>query len=286
MTALNHTWHALFRPGEADDFFDFTAPAFEPAAGSFSLVNALWLAELSRLVYNCAPSRPGVLEQAGFTEVASLSHHSLQALLVSPTTTGSESCSILVFRGTHDLRNWISNITIAHAPWPPGGIVHKGFKDALDTVWREIESWLDRYPTPRAFYAGHSLGGALATLAASRRPTKAVYTFGAPRVGDAAFCATLHKTAVHRIVNGQDIVPGLPLQHNVIDFQHPEDEPALHLRHTDLEMPFIEPPLSVENVLWRHLQPPPALADHAPVNYVARLQAANTGTSDNESLGH
>ena len=35
-------------------------------------------------------------------------------------------------------------------------------------------------------YTGHSMGDALAILAASLRRPRAVYTFGAPRMGDAA----------------------------------------------------------------------------------------------------
>ena len=59
---------------------------------------------------------------------------------------------------------------------------------------------------------GHSLGGALATLAAGRyERAPEVYTFGAPRVGDGEYVESLD-TPVYRIVNGRDVVPKLPVR--------------------------------------------------------------------------
>lgn len=45
-------WQDLLFPGNAKDFFGRRPfPVFEPDAERYSPVNALWLAELSRLVY-------------------------------------------------------------------------------------------------------------------------------------------------------------------------------------------------------------------------------------------
>lgn len=72
------------------------------------------------------------------------------------------------------------------------------------------------------YCTGHSLGGALALLAAydiSRamewvsRPTKVIcYTFGAPRVGNHAFAHTYNKMVPETwsVVNDQVRQPGLP----------------------------------------------------------------------------
>jgi predicted lipase len=57
---------------------------------------------------------------------------------------------------------------------------------------------------------GHSLGAALATLAADRLPdVQGLYTFGSPRVGDKGFQAHFRVKA-YRLVNGKDIVPTVP----------------------------------------------------------------------------
>ncbi len=54
----------------------------------------------------------------------------------------------------------------------------------------------------RVWFTGHSLGGALATLAAGRyERAPEVYTFGAPRVGDGEHVKSLD-TPVYRFVNG------------------------------------------------------------------------------------
>jgi len=65
---------------------------------------------------------------------------------------------------------------------------------------------------------GHSLGGALATLAAMdiklNVPGKSVscYTFGSPKVGDSAFAGAYNKLVpdTHRFVNDTDLVPKIP----------------------------------------------------------------------------
>jgi hypothetical protein len=73
---------------------------------------------------------------------------------------------------------------------------------------------------PRVFVTGHSLGGALAVLAASvllsegRQQIAAVYTYGQPRVGDPEFSAAFDAklgALTFRYVNDLDIVPHVPL---------------------------------------------------------------------------
>ena len=69
---------------------------------------------------------------------------------------------------------------------------------------------------------GHSLGGAIATLAAaemelvnasSRYNVSRVYTFGSPRVGNAKFATWYNNNTMsesYRVVHNKDIVPHLP----------------------------------------------------------------------------
>jgi triacylglycerol lipase len=74
----------------------------------------------------------------------------------------------------------------------------------------------------RIWLTGHSLGGALASLTAVRLGGRAsgLYTFGAPRIGDAVFAArvgSLLKEASMRYVNDRDVVTHVPPE----QFAHP-----------------------------------------------------------------
>ncbi|HXZ96344.1 MAG TPA: lipase family protein [Burkholderiales bacterium] len=83
----------------------------------------------------------------------------------------------------------------------------KGVSDALFDILEE-NNWRD-IPV---FMTGHSLGGALASLAACPRPPAMLCTFGCPRVADSMLAQALdgRNVRVFRIVNSTDIVPRVP----------------------------------------------------------------------------
>ncbi len=94
----------------------------------------------------------------------------------------------LVFRGTEptSLKNWLTDMDI----WPAGSPKrHRGFQRAWETVQDEIKEWIKSHYEDgwQLVLAGHSLGGALATLAAIDLsdiwPIREVRTYGSPRVG-------------------------------------------------------------------------------------------------------
>lgn len=130
---------------------------------------------------------------------------------------------VLSFRGTDAptdegnrcLSQWLVNCDFAQIDGY-GGRVHKGFAQAVDLLWDQVHGQVRAALTPgcKLWVTGHSLGGALATLAAARLaresiPVAGVYTFGSPRVGDAAFAATYRPT-LYCVENGNDIVCHLP----------------------------------------------------------------------------
>jgi pimeloyl-ACP methyl ester carboxylesterase len=96
--------------------------------------------------------------------------------------------------------------------------VHAGFYAAfrkIETKLREVLTAQDE--TKAVYLTGHSLGGALALVAAAAfggndklgDRIAAVYTFGAPRVGGADF-PNLVKAPHYRVVNSGDVVPLVP----------------------------------------------------------------------------
>src|SRR5262245_5132499 len=98
---------------------------------------------------------------------------------------------------------------------------HQGFMRALGDIWDPLseEVGAERKKSDRPLWlTGHSLGGALALLAAWRFkrkfvPVHQVYTFGAPMVGNAEVAQAIDREfpdKVFRYVNSADPVPRLP----------------------------------------------------------------------------
>ncbi|KAK0411958.1 hypothetical protein QR680_005944 [Steinernema hermaphroditum] len=106
-----------------------------------------------------------------------------------------------------------------------GGTVCRYFLDAFDDLWKggmkdDFMVLRNRYHTYDVWVTGHSLGGAMATLAAGYLVKTGLVdddqlkliTFGQPRTGDEAF-AKAHDSQISytfRVVHKKDIVPHLP----------------------------------------------------------------------------
>ena len=106
----------------------------------------------------------------------------------------------------------------------PTGFVHRGFRDALDEVWADVVAWLVKAKCEHVFFTGHSLGGALATLAASRWNTETthLYTFGSPRVGGKKFVQSFKTKERYRYRNNNDIVTKVPFE--ILGYKHVSGE--------------------------------------------------------------
>lgn len=133
----------------------------------------------------------------------------------------------VAFRGTQVTANWSwpdvkSNFLQGRSSWPgrAGQEVHGGYYEAVLDVLPAIGKFaVDcRGAGIPLYLTGHSLGGALATLAASVVDATATYTFGAPRVGNGKFAGSLEDKNVYRIVYGQDIAPSFP--HPLLGYRH------------------------------------------------------------------
>jgi triacylglycerol lipase len=116
---------------------------------------------------------------------------------------------------------------------------HKGFADAIAEIWdplvAAVEAELKANDRP-LWITGHSLGGALALLAAwlfKRRfiQVHEVCTFGAPMIGNREACVAFDREFAGRIfryVNGRDPVPKLPTLSLVAnEFLHVQQERLL-----------------------------------------------------------
>ena len=113
----------------------------------------------------------------------------------------------------HDLvADFTTNADFWLADWARGAKVHRGFKNALDEVWEDLFPYLAALQRRgcKIWMTGHSLGAALATLAADRYgEVQGVYTFGSPRVGNRRFKEN-YSIRAYRFVNGNDMVARVP----------------------------------------------------------------------------
>jgi hypothetical protein len=175
------------------------------------------------------------------------------ALLVVATAYFVQSASgrvgVLAFRGT-DPASFVTVLADGEVMQRSffGGAVHSGFYANVEAVWDEVMECLDAAPQnahiedakgTRAglacplealYITGHSLGGAMAVLAAARlfggdcdpKIIKGVYTFGQPMVGNKAFserCRGAFGDKLFRHVYRDDVVPHLPPT-SAIPYEH------------------------------------------------------------------
>jgi triacylglycerol lipase len=120
---------------------------------------------------------------------------------------------------------WIGDFDAAPVPWFSNssiGYVHQGFQLTYEHICKSLRALLQGGCTgvQKIYVTGHSLGGALAVLAAydicaAIQPGVSieVYTFAGPRTAAPDFVGKFN-TAVpmrYRIVNFMDVVPQVPV---------------------------------------------------------------------------
>jgi len=101
-----------------------------------------------------------------------------------------------------------------------GCVAHRGFwqswLDSRDGVLAAVTSAAKSHPGYKLITTGHSLGGAIATLAAAQLRkngyTVTLYSFGAPRIGSSQISDYITKQAGgnYRVTHWNDPIPRLP----------------------------------------------------------------------------
>jgi Lipase (class 3) len=144
--------------------------------------------------------------------------------------------AVIAFRGTEGIKEWVLDATFGTVkPCPfltSAGETEDGFTDMYMSVATGIAAGSPRLiadlpnlawkqPVETVTVCGHSLGGALATLATLDITVNAPspyhnvisWTYASPRVGDAQFALKYNQLVLNtfRIANQLDVVPRLPL---------------------------------------------------------------------------
>jgi len=273
----------LFNPGLHEGFFPFGANQSE-AALCAGMARLAYCRNEPDFAFNQDRIRDN-LQSIGFTpykflESQGTAHgkgaHCLIALREDPQS--SRRTTVVAFRGTDvkDRSNLLFDVDLELEPWAGEGRVHKGFATALSQVQQGVLAALDALPGYRLLYTGHSLGAAMATLLASLKKPEAIFTFGSPRVGDAAFVASLQGVGNFRFQDCCDLVTRIPPEE--LGYQHfgqPYyiDRKRRVRRNPDGEFIAKDQQWARWHFLFRYAWRPGnirvrGLADHAPLNYV------------------
>ncbi len=122
---------------------------------------------------------------------------------------------ILSFPGSEQIKDWIEDGEFVKVKREGLGWIHNGFADTWDGLKNELIPKLDR--TKPLYITGHSLGGAVATVASLALYNRGfkidgLFTFGSPRVGNSEWKSNFEKSGIiyNRVMNGDDIVTTIP----------------------------------------------------------------------------
>jgi triacylglycerol lipase len=290
-----------------DYFANSTQHPFRHEAKKFEMINAWWLCEAATLVYSAPDFVESTFkEKAGLPNVVGFSNKGTECFVAS-----NDRFAIVAFRGTeirarpgermdfgNVFRDLVTDFTFRPISSGVGGKVHEGFKQAIDKIWDEQPDGLSLYLSHLnddgcarpIWLTGHSLGAAMATLAAVKFDhLQGIYTYGSPRVGDDDFAAGFRRLVnerfgieYYRFVNDRDVVTTVPPQvgyHNIGALKHitssgeVRDNPTIIERikqrlHGLFTMPFdnlgrLKP--SVLNLI------PEGLEDHVPLFYSVHI---------------
>ncbi len=136
-----------------------------------------------------------------------------------------QGARVVSFRGSSDIDNWISNFDLIFTePYADKTIkVHKGLHEEYLRYKDEIVEYL----APNMVISGHSSGGALSMFFAydihsMGDSNVTVYTYGKPRIGNAAFVESAKDITHYRITHNNDIVPHLPEE--IFGYRHTDSE--------------------------------------------------------------
>ena len=257
------------------------APSFDPKASSFSISNAYWLGILSRVSYAPESEAVETARTLGFQDVEfldvtharikseadeTLGEKARRALEAhenkQPSYYGSTQAlwaegpdyAVLAFRGTDfdGLSDVMTDIDAGRQIEVPHlGRVHEGFLQAVELGWKWIKEHADRLgPDKKLFITGHSLGGALATLATGmlleedraavqagkQAPYRIAgsYSFASPRIGNAEFVREIledyrsaqghgRKVVAARFMNPEDAVTMVPTKARLSNIPYASD---------------------------------------------------------------
>lgn len=181
-------------------------------AKTFQWKTALSLALASRLAYGAAGKVEDTVQKMwGLDMCKFVEEDDTQCFIAA-----SKKAVLVSFRGTENLGDWLANLSVLGTTRNYGR-VHRGFLGAFQVVESQLSSILSGFSDRPVLLTGHSLGGALALIAAaewrSKFQVKWVHTHGQPAAGKESFqkfFRSNYPANYYRFVNDADVVPRVP----------------------------------------------------------------------------
>lgn len=212
------------KPNESDLTVKKVFELLKPTQTRYSIDQAYALGIAAKAAYFDEPKIKGSAPDPGRVKFISSprkekDHYTDTQLFIAYT----DDATVIAFRGTQEPKDWITDAKFEKDRDDANGNgakIHHGFLTAIESVWPSIVDWIAerQLQNKPLWIAGHSLGGALAALAADRAlslgwTVNGLYTYGQPRVGNKRYIDALAgklSGRYFRFVNNKDIVTRVP----------------------------------------------------------------------------
>ena len=175
----------------------------------------LIFANIAAITYDDPKTAKTKFNAIGCTIVDFFDIDNAQAYLLK----NNDGIHVLSFRGTEvtEPSDILADLKAGKNIEPVGGKIHVGFKGEINKLWPTIQKSVANINS--LYVTGHSLGAAMATIAAGRMQSKvlALVTFGSPRVGNKQYVNSLTVTH-YRVQNNCDDVTKVPFK--LMGFAH------------------------------------------------------------------
>ena len=174
------------------------------------LERALIAAQLSAHAYKSEKAAINAAKKLGFAWVKLISRDGAEVLVAK-----DRNDLWFAFRGTEPskINDVMADLNLIKGAAKAGGKVHSGFQKEVNDLWMDVLAEIEHNDQLKVrkdvYMTGHSLGAAMATIAATRYTPYELFTFGSPRVGGPRFIR--HIKCPHlRFMNNNDIVCRIP----------------------------------------------------------------------------
>jgi len=171
---------------------------------------ALIASKLSAHAYKTEAQAKAATKKMGFPWCKLISRDGAECLIVK-----DRNDLWFAFRGTEPskINDVMADLNVIKGAAKAGGKVHSGFQQEVNDLWMDILAEIEHNDQLKVrkdvYMTGHSLGAAMATIAATRYQPIELFTFGSPRVGGSKFIRNI-KCPHLRFMNNNDIVCRIP----------------------------------------------------------------------------